>query len=95
MAKLRFAPEENLMKILDIAMTEPAKFLGSRVYLKNHLEGIYKKFESIYSRDRSSKFTNNLFPMLVSYINKLTNINYAQYQWNKREGMYEVEVLSN
>jgi hypothetical protein len=33
--------------------------------------------------------------MLVSYINKLTNINYVQYQWNKREGAYEAEVLSN
>jgi hypothetical protein len=79
MAKLRFAPEENMMKILNTAMDDPTKFLGNRVYLKNHLEGIFKKLDSIYSRDRSEKFTNNLYSMLVSYVNKLTNINYAQY----------------
>jgi CRISPR/Cas system CMR-associated protein Cmr5 small subunit len=95
MAKLRFSPEENLMKILDIAIDDPAKFLGDRVYLKDHLEGIHAKFSSVYSRERSTKFSNNLYPMLASYINKLTNINYVQYQWNKREGMYEAQVLSN
>jgi hypothetical protein len=77
MAKLRFAPEEYLMKILDIAMDDPTKFLGDRVYLKNHLEGIHRKFSSVYSRERSERFSNNLYSMLVSYINKLTNINYV------------------
>jgi hypothetical protein len=95
MAKLRFSPEESLIKILDTAMNDPSKFLEDRVYLKNHLEGIYKKFGSVYSRERSSKFSNNLYPMLASYINKLTNINYVQYQWNKRKGTYEVELLTN
>jgi hypothetical protein len=95
MAKLRTAPEENLMKILDTAMSDPAKFLDDRVYLKNHLEGIVRKFSSIYSRDRGEKFTNNLFPMLANYICKLTNINYVQNQWSKINEKYESVVLSN
>jgi hypothetical protein len=95
MAKLRFAPEEHLMDILETAMNDTGKFLGDRVYLKNHLEGIYNKFNSVYSRERSARFSNNLYPMLVNYINKLTNINYVQQQWNKRLGAYESITLTN
>jgi hypothetical protein len=95
MAKLRTTPEESLMKILDIAMSDPSTYLDVRVYLKNHLEGVVRKFSSVYSRDRAEKFTNNLFPMLANYICKLTNKNYVQNQWSKINEKYESVVLSN
>jgi hypothetical protein len=69
MAKLRFAPEESLMKVLNTANGDPTKFLEDRVYLKNHLEGIYKKFNSVYNRDRSTKFNNTFPTRLNTFIN--------------------------
>lgn len=95
MAEIRISPEEKLIKALEIAISNPAKVLEDRGYFKDQLEGIYKKFKSVYERERNTKFGNNLYPMLANYINKLTTINYTQSEWDRRDLKYKTEVLSN